>query len=139
MSGDSIRTCATNEVLLVPEFCHLIAGLYLGDADPRTPLASPLFGDLRGLPPLAVHVGAHELLLDDARRLAVAARGAGVDVTLAEWDQLWHDFPFLASTPEARRAIGEVAVFVRAHSSAAAAESAADAETGDAVWAPERA
>ena len=139
VSGESMRTCVAEEVLLEPGFCRLVAGLYLGGADPRSPLASPLFADLRGLPPLVVHVGTHELLLDDARRLAVAARAVGVDVTLAEWAGLWHDFPILATTPEARRAIGEVAAFVRAHSSAAAAETVLDTETDEVLWAPERA
>ena len=139
VSGDSMSTCVAEEVLLAPEFCRLVAGLYLGDADPRSPLASPLFADLRGLPPLEVHVGTHELLLDDARRLAVAARAVGVDVTLAEWADLWHVFPMLATSPEARLAIGELATFVRAHSSAAAAEAAFDGETEDVLWAPERA
>ncbi len=55
-----------------------MAGAYLGDTDPRTPLASPLFADdLSGLPPVCIEVGAHEVLLDDAIGLADRLRSAG--------------------------------------------------------------
>jgi acetyl esterase/lipase len=55
---------------------------YLAGADPKTPLASPLFASLSGLPPLLVQVGTADLLLSDSERFATAATGAGVDVTL---------------------------------------------------------
>ncbi|HXU68741.1 MAG TPA: alpha/beta hydrolase [Polyangia bacterium] len=138
VSGASMRTRADAEVLLAPRFCHLVARLYLGGADARA--ASPLFADLRGLPPLLVHVGTDELLFDDSARLAEAARAAGVDVTLAVWPELWHVFQMFVSMPEARRALDEIATFVRLHARAAAAESAlADEADAEAVWAPERA
>ena len=61
---------------------------YLGGADPRTPLAAPLYADLAGLPPLLIQVGTAELLLDDSTGLAERARAAGVDVTLELWDDM---------------------------------------------------
>lgn len=122
LSGATMCTRASEEVLLAPELCHRFARFYLGDGvDPRTPLASPLFADLRGLPPLLIHVGTHELLLDDARRFTAAARGAAVEVTLVEWDELWHVFQMFVSMPEARRALAELGGFVRAHARAPAA------------------
>jgi epsilon-lactone hydrolase len=54
------------------------------------PEAAPLAADLAGLPPMVVHVGSEEILLQDAVRLAVAARAAGVPVELRRWDGLWH-------------------------------------------------
>ena len=63
---------------------HVVA-TYLAGADPTQPLASPLLGDLRGLPPLLVHVGADELMRDDSVRLAEKARAAGVAVELKVW------------------------------------------------------
>jgi epsilon-lactone hydrolase len=138
VSGDSMRTRAADEVLLAPEFCRAVARLYLGDADPRAPLASPLFADLRGLPPLLVHVGTHELLFDDARRFVGAARAAGVDVTFAVWEELWHDFQMFVSMPEARRALAEIAAFVQTHARAPAVVDVPE-EPGDPLWLPERA
>lgn len=90
--------------------------LYLGDADPRDPLASPLYADLRGLPPLLIHVGDAEILLDDSRRLAERAQAAGVDVTLRVWPGMFHVFPIFPSLiPEARKACDEMAAFILEH------------------------
>ena len=55
---------------------------YLGETDPRNPLASPLYGELTGLPPIRVHVGDDEVLLDDSRRYVARAVAAGVDAEL---------------------------------------------------------
>jgi acetyl esterase/lipase len=91
----------------------LMADAYLGDLDRRTPFASPLFGDLAGLPPLLVQVGSGELLLDDATRFADRAASAGMDVTLELWDDVfhvWHSFADLL--PEARDAIARIGAYV---------------------------
>lgn len=86
---------------------------YLGAADPRNPLASPLFADLRGLPPLLIHVGDAETLLDDSRTLVERAQAAGVDVTLRIWPGMFHVFPIFPSLlPEARKAVEEMASFI---------------------------
>ncbi len=93
-----------------------MAKAYLGDADPRTPLAAPLYADLTGLPPLLIQVGAAEMLLDDATRLAERAKGAGVDVVLEPWDDMihmWH--MFAAMLPEGQQAIDRIGEFVRTH------------------------
>ncbi len=97
------------------------AKLYLAGADPRTPLASPLYADLAGLPHLLVQVGTSETLLDDSVRLAERARAAGVDVTLEQWEDMihvWHFFAFIL--PEAQQAIARIGEFVREHVPAAA-------------------
>ena len=90
-----------------------MARAYLGAADRRTPLASPLFADLRGLPPLLIQVGSEEVLLDDSIQLAERARAAGVDTTLEVWDQMihvWHWFlPMLDEADEAVAAVGRFA------------------------------
>jgi len=92
-----------------------IAHTYLGGADPRSPLASPLYADLRGIAPLYIQVGAVETLLDDATRLASVAGAADVPVTLEVWPEMvhvWHLFhPKLAA---GRRAIASGARYVRA-------------------------
>ncbi len=65
---------------------------YLGDTDPRNPLASPLYGNLGGLPPIRVHVGDDEVLLDDSRRYVERAVAAGVDAKLHVWMGMPHGF-----------------------------------------------
>ena len=69
-----------------------LAHSYLGETDPKNPLASPLYGDLRGLPPVRVHVGDEEVLLDDSRRYVERAVAAGVDARLDLWMGMPHGF-----------------------------------------------
>jgi acetyl esterase/lipase len=91
-----------------------LAKNYLGpDGDPRNPLASPLYADLTGLPPLLIQVGDRETVLDDSIMFADRARAAGVDVELQVWDGMIHVFQmFGAELAEARRAIGSIAEFL---------------------------
>lgn len=93
---------------------QMMAQWYLGGADPRHPHAAPLYGDLRGLPPLLIQVGASETLLDDSVALARKAGIADVIVDLQIWPEMihiWHIyFPMLAA---GRRAIASGGSFVR--------------------------
>lgn len=87
------------------------AKLYLGGKPERDPLASPVFADLKGLPPLLIHIGAREILLDDALGLARAAGAANVEVTCEVWPgmvHVWHMFaPQLDEATDAnQRGIG---------------------------------
>ena len=90
------------------------AKYYLGDADPRNPLASPLYGDLRGLPPMLIHVGKDETLLDDSIRLAEKVRAAGVRVEIKMWPVVPHAWQLVPAMPEARRSVKEAAGFLLA-------------------------
>lgn len=90
-----------------------MAAMYLAGADPHTPLAAPLYADLSGLPPLLIQVGTEETLFDDSTRLATRARAAGVDVTLEEWNDLFHVFQAFAMLPEARNATDKAGAFIR--------------------------
>jgi len=89
------------------------ADAYLQGADPTQPLASPLFGDLTGLPPLLLHVGESECLRDDALRLAQKAREAGVSVEMQVFPVVPHVWQNLHQLPEARRSIAAAAHFLR--------------------------
>ena len=73
---------------------------YLAGADPKTPLASPLFASLSGLPPLLIRACTADLLLSDSERLATAAAQAGVDVTLQIGEGLPHVYQLLLGTPK---------------------------------------
>jgi len=90
------------------------AKAYLGDADPKHPWASAVHADLRGLPPLLIHVGSGETLLDDSTRLAALAKEAGVDVTLKIWEDMVHVWQAFASIlPEGQQSIEEAGEFIR--------------------------
>ena len=87
---------------------------YLGDADPRDPLASALYADLQGLPPLLIHVGSDEALLDDSTRLEALGSDFGIDVTLKIWDNMVHVWQAFASVlPEGQESIQEIGEFIR--------------------------
>jgi epsilon-lactone hydrolase len=96
-----------------------MAGWYLRDADPRQPLASPLFGDLTGLSPLLCLVGGDEVLLDDSVRLARAAGIAGVDATFCVYAGIQHVFPiWCGAFPEADAAIAQIGAWIQARAGA---------------------
>jgi acetyl esterase/lipase len=89
--------------------------LYAGARDLRDPMASPLFGELHGLPPLLIHVGGDETMLDDSRIFAEKAKAAGVDVTYTLFDGMWHVHHTGApELPEAVAGYNDIAAFIRA-------------------------
>jgi len=93
----------------------LMAEAYLGETDPRTELASPLFAEnLEGLPPMRVEVGESEVLIDDSLRLTERLRQAGVDVSLTVWPEMIHVFQAFPSSliPEADESIAAVGSFL---------------------------
>jgi len=114
--GESMITKAKIDPLVTRDDVLMLAKSYLGDTDPRMPLASPLYADLTGLPPLLIQVGTAEVLFDDATRLADHARAAGVDVTLEPWDDMIHVWHlFAAILPEGQQAIDKIGEFIRQH------------------------
>ncbi|MCC2669721.1 MAG: mlhB [Armatimonadetes bacterium] len=116
LTGESLGSEAPKDPIMSPLCLPDFVRLYLGEADPASPLASPVFGDYHGLPPLLVQVGEHEIIRDDSVRVAARAHEAGVRATLEIWSGLFHVFqshePLL---PEAGTAINRIAAFVRAH------------------------
>lgn len=116
-SGDSMRDRVDQDPISTPALLAGLAAQYLHGADPRTPLASPLFADLTGLPPLLIQVGTADLLLSDSERLADRARAAGVDVTLEVGEGLPHVYPLMLGTPEASDATDRIGRFLRRRTS----------------------
>lgn len=87
---------------------------YTSDQDARIPYISPIFGNLRGLPPLLIYAGGDEILLDDAIRFTEKAKTAGVDVVLRIGEGLFHCYPMCAPLfPEATQAFAEICAFIR--------------------------
>ena len=114
--GASYATKADADPIVRRAGVEEMAQAYLGATPPRTPLASPLFADLRGLPPLLIHVGTDEVLLDDAVQLADRAKAAGVDATLEVYHRMIHVWHwFLPMLDEAQTAVDGIGRFVRRH------------------------
>jgi acetyl esterase/lipase len=87
---------------------------YWQGQDPRNPLISPMYADLRGLPPLLFHVGEDEILLDDSVLFVERARAAGVDARVVVWPGMWHVFQaFFMFVPEAQESINQVGEFIQ--------------------------
>lgn len=111
-TGDSVRTNAKRCAMFHGKDIAPSARYYLGDVDPKTPLASPLYGDLRGLPPLLIHVGQDEVLRDDSTRLAERAGAAAVRVELKVWPVVPHAWQLAAHrVPEAAQSLREATAF----------------------------
>ncbi|MFE2481514.1 alpha/beta hydrolase fold domain-containing protein [Streptomyces sp. NPDC059389] len=116
LSGASIRSKEGTDPIFTEADVRAYADLYVGAGDRAHPLASPVFADLSGLPPLLVQVGANELLLDDAVRLAGRAGADGVEVTLEILPGLPHVFQHhYGRLDEADAALDRAARFLTAH------------------------
>ena len=112
-SGDSISANAGVDPSVTGQALQIRADDYLSGTDPRDPMASPVFGDLAGLPPLLIQAGGHEVLLDDAVRLAAKAAADDVDVTLDIVSAVPHVFQAFASIlDEGAAALDRVAAFI---------------------------
>jgi acetyl esterase/lipase len=102
------------EVMVSLPWIEECARLYLGGTDPAEPLASPIHGDLRGLPPVMLQVGTDEILLQDSQRLHAALVQAGVAVELQQYPRRWHVFQANAGVlADADRALERAARFLR--------------------------
>jgi acetyl esterase/lipase len=111
-----MREKVSVEPMLSPSGARSCSAAYLGGRDPEDPACSPLFADHAGLPPMLIHVGTDEILLDDSTRLAERCREASVDVTLTVFEGLWHDFHIHAGLlKESDEAIREIAEFLERH------------------------
>jgi monoterpene epsilon-lactone hydrolase len=116
VSGESVVSKAEVDPIASGDSLRMSAMAYLQGQDPTNPLASPLQGDLSGLPPLLIQVGSEEVLLDDSTRLAERARTAGVDVTLEVAPDLPHVYQYFASfLPQAQAAIDRAGEFITKH------------------------
>ena len=114
LSGASMTGKAAHDPALTPAGMRTRARDYLGDRDPAAALASPVFADLTGLPPLLIQAGSHEILLDDAVRLAARAAEHDVPVELQVWPEVPHVFQgFAAILDEADRALEAAAAFIK--------------------------
>jgi monoterpene epsilon-lactone hydrolase len=115
-SGDSMKQNSRKDPMLPPKVVAGFARHYAPEGDFSLPSVSPLFGDFSGLPPILIHVGTDEVLLDDSRRVAEKALKTGTTLELKIWPRMIHVFQAMAFIlPEARQAIKEIGCFVERH------------------------
>jgi acetyl esterase/lipase len=113
LTGASLTENARADPMLNPRHLPDIARLYLGRTDPRTPYASPLYGETARLPPVLIQVGSDEILRDDAVRMAAKLQRNNPQSRLEVWPRVPHCWQLCVPVlPEARRAIGNIASFV---------------------------
>lgn len=118
VTGESMVTRAELDPLLDRDILLKMANAYLGETEPRTPLASPIYANLTGLPPLLIMAGTSEVLYDDATRLAKKADADGVSVVFEPWEEMIHMWHLLAAMlPEGQQAINRIGEFVIEHTS----------------------
>lgn len=114
LSGESVQRNRHVEPLLTREWLEVNNEYYSADTPRDDAMISPIFADLSDLPPMLIQAAAHDLLLDDARRLHAAARKAGVDSKLEVFADLGHDFQLTPDmVPEAQRAIAMAGAYVK--------------------------
>ena len=111
LTGASMASRAEADPLSTKESLAAAAKLYLKGREPRDPMASPLCGDLTGLPPVVMHVGEDDILLDDALRYGDRFESAGGAIQIHTWEGMIHVFPSnvaeLKAAPEALDQIGD--------------------------------
>lgn len=109
-------TAGFNDLVLTGSLLSLAQKAWLRNKAGDDPEASPLFADLAGLPPIMIHVGGDELLLDDATRIAAKLAQSGVEVSLTVRPKMIHVYPVYPTlAPEADAALAEVDAFIRRH------------------------
>ncbi|MBV8922012.1 alpha/beta hydrolase [Bradyrhizobium sp.] len=115
LTGASLKLNADADPMLTTEPLPELAELYLAGLNPRSPYASPLYGDTTSLPPVLIQVGSDEILRDDAVRMAEKLIRDNPKSRLEVWPRMPHCWHLLAPVvPEARQAIQEIAAFVAA-------------------------
>ncbi len=114
LTGKSMEARANADPLSTRGSLSSLASLYLAGHDPRDPLASPLYGDLAGLPPVMMHAGEDDILLDDSIRYAERLEREGGTVHLHIWAGMMHVFPSnLAVLQAANEALDDIGDFLK--------------------------
>ena len=114
--GSSLQTLAAQDPFVSSELLEMVVNSYFPQGDYLNPIVSPIYADLSALPPLLIHVGSQEILLDDSLRLAGKAAADNVAVELKVWQDMIHCFQLFApNLADGRKAISEAGAFAIAH------------------------
>lgn len=112
LSGDSATKNEKLDPILSSLILEVYARSYTGKNAANNPLISPLFADLRNLPPIFMQSGKDEILRDDSLRFFEKAQQAGVDATLKTWEDMFHDFQLFPFLPQTKDSLEQVAIFL---------------------------
>lgn len=112
LTNPDIELNKHHDVMMTVQRLSSAASAYIGNADAKDPLISPMFGDLAGLPPTLIQMGTADLLLADCRKFNKKCLDAGVDVTYEEFPECFHDFMMLSFLPEAKEALRSQSKFL---------------------------
>ena len=116
LSGSSIKTHAAQDAMLSEDWLAWCAKNYCGQKSFTDPTCSPFYADLTGLPPVLIHVGTEEVLLDDAKRLAEQTEKYGIPTNLKVYDRVGHVFQFHAGIlKESDDSIERIGQFINKH------------------------
>ncbi len=114
MTGESMQARAKLDPLVSHKALQSAVHHYIGNQASTDPFISPVYADLHDFPPIFIQIGDHEVLLSDATRLADKAKGAGVDMVLEVWPEMWHVWQGWAATlPEGQQAIDRIGQYLR--------------------------
>ena len=109
-----MTTNADNDPWFRAEDIRYVASYYCGESQVMNPLASPVYADATGLPPLFIQVGGDEVLLSDSTRLADNVRSSGGQAEIEIWPEMWHVFQaFVGKMPESGKAIDNIGRYIR--------------------------
>ena len=115
-TGKTVESKAEFDLMVSPQLLDTVVNLYLTDGNCTNPIVSPILADLSGLPPMLIHVGSQEILLDDSLRLARQAALNDVSVELKVWKDMIHCLHLFASVlTEGREAIAQAGNFLKYH------------------------
>ena len=101
-----------NDLILNPQILGVYADYYARNNPTTSPLISPIYADLTGLPPFLIHVGTDEYLLDEAKQFAVNARQKNIEVIIEIWEGLFHGYQIIPFLPETKTSLDHIAKFV---------------------------
>jgi len=116
MTGESVKTLEEIDPMLNLASIQIMASNYIDTNDSRSPFISPIHADFKDFPPMLIHVGSDEMLLDDSKRVSDKAKQDDINVTLRVYDNMWHFFHvFYRLMPEAKAATKEIGDFIQKH------------------------
>jgi len=112
-TGESVIRNSLTDYILGDTGCFWWGEVYLDGADPFDPTVSPLYADLKDLPPILIQVSTSEMLFDDSRKFYERAKEAGVKITMQTWDNTLHVFQDYPELPETKEAMQKIEEFVK--------------------------
>jgi len=101
-----------NDPILNPQILGVYANYYARNNPPTSPLISPIYADLKGLPPLLIHAGSDEFLLDEAMQLTENACQANIEVVLQTWEGVFHGYQIIPFLPETKTSLEQISQFI---------------------------